>query len=354
MRTLFFSFSIFYVLTAGAQVSITSTDLPNANDALVTRSAQLLDPQMDLEYTGPNQTWNFGFDVLQPLTAVNTIDCVPISSTPFLYQFLFNNPFSPNYDSDFAFGTDNIAVGLFTFEDVYAYFQNNDTRYAATGVGATINSIPVPAQYNPVDVVYRLPIEYGNQDTSYSELNLDLDTLGAYYLEQTRVNAVTGWGTLNIYDQTFPVLKVRTEIAATDSIFIGFIGLGQAFERPLAVEYKWLCPAFNVPVLQINANVVAGQPVVTSVATADIYVGVEELQNQRLMVYPNPSHNLIQLNEKVNANTPYSVWNAVGQEVASGTWSASGLSIENWSSGQYYLMLQNEGKWISLPFVKGE
>jgi hypothetical protein len=354
MKTIVVAFAVFFTASLSGQISITSSDLPGANDVLVTRAAQLLNPQQDLEFTGPNQTWNFGFDVLEPLPTVNSIDCVPVSSTPFLYQFLFNNPFSPNYDSDFAFGTDDIAVGLFTFEDVFAYFQNNDNRYAATGVGATINGIPVPAQYNPIDVVYRLPIEYGNQDTSYSELNLDLDTLGAYHLEQTRVNAVTGWGTLNIYGQTFPVVKVRTEIAATDSIFIGFIGLGQAFERPLAVEYKWLCPAFNVPVLQINANVIAGQPVVTSVATADIYVGVNEQIKAEVMVFPNPSQEFIRLAGRVAPQTPYSVMNSVGQEVTRGQWNGSDISIENWSAGHYYLLLQSEGKWISLPFVKGE
>jgi hypothetical protein len=354
MRTLYLSFAVLCAAYSNAQVSITSSDLPNANDVLVTRSAQLLNPQLDLEFTGPNQTWNFGFDVLQPLTNVNFVDCVPVSSTPFLYQFLFNNPFSPNYDSDFAFGTDDISVGLFTFEDVFAYFQNNDNRYAATGVGATINGIPVPAQYNPLDIVYQLPIAYGNQDTSYSELNLDLDTLGAYHLEQTRVNVVTGWGTLNIYGQTFPVLKVRTEIAATDSVYIGFLGFGQALERPLAIEYKWLCPAFNVPVLQINANVIAGEPVVTSVATADIYVGVEEHTKQQWVVYPNPSENHIFLSESVSANTPYSVWNAMGQKVAEGIWNAQGLSIEDWSAGHYFLMLQSGETWKSLPFVKSE
>jgi hypothetical protein len=334
------------------QVQIVSNDLPQANDVLITRGATLLDPSVDLEFTGPNQTWNFGFDVLQPLTNVTTTDCVPVETTPILYQFLFNNPFDNQHNSDFAFGTDDISAGAFTFEDVYNYYKNSSSVYANTGVGSTINGIPVPAQFNPVDIIYHLPIDYGDQDSTHSELMIDLDTLGAYQLVQDRVNFCSGWGTLNIYDQTFPVLKMRTEIYATDSIYIGFIGFGQAFERPIAVEYKWMTPAINVPVLQINANLINGTPVVTSIATADIYTGVNEEGISAMALYPNPTEEYIQLQGNQLLGKTYRIVGINGEQVATGKYLGQPIEVRSLASGMYFMIIDRDGKIQSTPFVK--
>lgn len=334
------------------QVQIVSNNLPQANDVLITRGAQLIDPLIDLEFTGPNQTWDFGFDVLQPLTNVTTTECTPVETTPILYQFLFNNPFDSQHNSDFAFGTDDISAGAFTFEDVYNYYQNNSTKYANTGIGSTINGIPVPAQFNPVDIIYHLPIDFGDQDSTHSELMIDLDTLGAYQLVQDRMNFCSGWGTLNIYDQTFPVLKMRTEIHATDSIYIGFIGFGQSFERPVALEYKWMTPALNVPVLQINANLINGTPIVTSVATADIYTGVNEESVSLVTVYPNPTENSLTLQGEGLIGRTYQVVGANGQLLLSGQYLGRSIDVQALSTGVYYLLINREGKIQSIPFVK--
>lgn len=343
VTSLFFSIAA----VALAQPQITSANLPDANDVLVTRGATLLTP-VDLEFTGPNQTWTFGNDVLQPAANTTETMCIDVASTPFTYQFLFNNPFDPTHNSDFAQGMDSISLMGFTFEDVYAYFKNSSSEFSQTGLGATISGVPVPAQGNPIDIIYRLPIAYGNQDTSYSELNIAVPTLGSYGNKQLRKNVVDGWGTLELYGLTFPVVRVRTELTGSDTVFVDSFGFGFAFERPLTVEYKWLCPAFKVPALQITTT----SGVVSSVETADVISSVNERVAREVKLFPNPTTDELMVVGAELTGQPYAVLDALGRKVLSGTLTHSSIHVSTLPSGTYYVQVGSSELMVSKAFVK--
>lgn len=240
-------------LSANSQITIQSNHLPDAGDVLLQVPHTLLG-NFDPEDVGADYTWTLTEEDLMNLGGGTPLNCIDVASTPFTYQFLFNNPFDPEHNADFAFGVDAFDVVGITFEDAYYYMQNNDQRYANVGLGATINSIPLPAQSDPVDIIYELPLEFGDGNTSDSELYIEIPTLATYRLTQNRVNTVDGWGTLTLLGETFEVLRVKSVINASDSIYIDAFGFGQTIDRPEAIEYKWLCHDFKVPVLQINSN----------------------------------------------------------------------------------------------------
>lgn len=331
-----------------AQVEIVSSNLPDANDVLVQQNATLL-TDIDPEISGPNAVWNFDFDVLQPTNTTTTTNCLDVSATPFTFQFLFNNPFDADHNSDFAIGVDQFDVaGMLTVEDAYFYYQNRSDRYAITGMGASLNSIPLGAQGDPVDVVYELPLNYEDQSSSDSEILFTLPETFTYRLQQSRSNNVDGWGTINIWGQSFDVLRCRTEIEANDSIYINQFSIGFALDRPLTVEYKWMSPLYKVPILQITTT----GGVVSSVLTADIYTSVEEKDANTFSMYPNPANNFITINGDFTPNDMVTITNAQGQIVFSGNVPSSrNIDISTFTNGLYVVSIYGEKETTSKTLI---
>ncbi|MFM1998634.1 MAG: hypothetical protein RL204_581 [Bacteroidota bacterium] len=331
-----------------AQVEIVSSNLPDANDVLVQQNAILL-TDIDPEISGPNAVWNFDFDVLEPMNTTTTTNCLDVSSTPFTFQFLFNNPFDADHNSDFAIGVDQFDVaGMLTVEDAYFYYQNRSDRYAITGMGASLNSIPLGAQGEPVDVVYELPLNYEDQSTSDSELLFTLPETFTYRLQQSRSNNVDGWGTINIWGQSFDVLRCRTEIEANDSVYVNQFGFGFALDRPLSVEYKWLSPNYKVPILQITTT----GGVVSSVLVADIYTSVEENESSTFAMYPNPASDNFRINGDFTPNDLMTIVNAQGQIVYNGNIPSSRtIDTSAFANGLYVVSIYSEKETRSKTLI---
>lgn len=349
MKRILFLILLLTGLISTAQVTITSNDLPNEGDVLIQKVA-ILTSGIDLEESGANHTWTFDEDLLQSLDIINETPCLSVSESPLLYQFLFNNPFDPEHNADFAFGVDDIDIaGLITFTDVYWYYQNNSDEYTAVGQGVTINEIPLPTQADPIDVIYELPIQFNDESTSNSALEMEIPKLFTYKLEQTRTNVVDGWGTLNIWGVDYDVLRVRTEIAATDSVFIEALGFGQSIDRPLVVEYKWLSPAYNVPVLQITTT--AG--FISSVLIADIFVGLDAQEFSSLEIFPNPATDKLIVKGITNESTTARIFSSQGQLIKSLTLNAGEtINVHDLASGSYNIELQSGSAIFRKPFVK--
>jgi len=344
---LFVSVCIISTSSVFAQPAITSDNLPNAGDLLIQLGASIV-PEANLEATGADFTWDFETAVSLTGTTTET-NCLDITATPFVYQVFFNSPFDPEHNSDFAIGVDAFGIAGFNFEDVYAYYQNRSDRYAITGRGATFNSVPTGAQGEPVDIIYYLPIEYADQDETYSELTYSIPTLGAYNTQQTRSNFCDGWGTINMLGQSFEVLRMRTVINATDSVYIELIGQGLQFERPESIEYRWLSPEYNVPILEIITT--GGVP--TSVLVADFAVGVNDLQNMSEVKWDYvPARSVIQLIGGYESADHYMIYETSGKLAATGQAGDGVISVEGFAAGLYVFSLVHNNVPVSGSFVR--
>lgn len=345
----FILLSVCLTVTLGAfsQPVITSENLPDAGDLLIQLGAAI-DAEVNLESTGVDYTWDF--EGLVTLAGGTTeTNCLDITETPFVYQVFFNSPFDPEHNSDFAIGVDAFGIAGFEFEDVYAYYQNREDRYAITGRGATFNSVPTGAQGEPVDIIYYLPIEYNDQDETYSELTYSIPTLGAYNTQQTRENFCDGYGSINLLGQSFEVLRMRTVINATDSVYIELIGQGLEFERPESVEYRWLSPDYNVPILEIITT--GGVP--TSVLVADWAVGTEEVESGSDVSWNYlPARSVVQINGAFSSTDLYLIHDASGKRVASGQAGAGLISIDGFAPGLYVFTLTHNRIPLSGSFVR--
>lgn len=280
----------FVFSAVSAQITITQADLPSANDTL--RVSYTTDT-VDIVSTGANYTWDFSY-----LKA--TSQWVEKFDHPSTFTFPFNlvfNQFNTTYGQK-QYTPDSVPGLGIQMGDAYGFFKKSSSDLRQTGYGMTLNSIPVPFSYNPVDYIYRFPVAMGNIDSCDAKFGPSI-SLGYYYGQNIhRKNEVDGWGTLITPFGTFQSLRIKTTLAIRDT-FADSSGVGFAFPRPLQYEFKWLVTGGKVPYMQINASDVAGIPVVTNIAYRDsvragtTQIGVGELNvlNGGLSLFPNPTRN---------------------------------------------------------------
>jgi len=331
-----------------AQITITSNDMPNGGDLLLQQNATL-NGTIDLEQSGANLYWTIDETFLTLTGQITSTDCQPIANAPFTYQIFFNSPLDAEHNSDYAIIAAAPAIPLdqlpipipITIEDTYQFYQTRSDRYALTGFGASISGFPTGAAGEPVDVIYPLPLTYGLTDQSNSYFQYDIPTLGTYTTAQTRNTQVMAWGTMNFFGQEYSVLKVRSEIAASDSLYVSQFSFGFPFDRPLAVEYKWLTPGIKVPLLQINTT--AGTQ--SGVLVYQTPSAVDALDPQTVCTaYPNPMQNHLMIDGIQNSES-FVMYDSLGKVVLKGKVSkGEPIDVTNLTEGIY--LLQVAGKNI--------
>ncbi len=169
-----------------AQITIGPSDMPSAGDTLRYRSTDAT--EVVLEVTGPDMLWDYSF--LVP-GAEGADTAVSVSSTPLLYQFYFNNGLLyPAYDADLALRGPAFGFQQLTVSDVYEYYKKDASGYRNVGFGANVNGIPTSVRRTPVDYIHRFPLEFGDEDSSFSSFTLNVPTLFSFTQDQLRINTV--------------------------------------------------------------------------------------------------------------------------------------------------------------------
>lgn len=272
---------------AQGQITISQADMRSAGDIPVRWNTTVA--QFDGADTGPNHVWDFS--ALQPL--LETADtCVTVSSTPFLYQFFFNNPFLyPDHDADYALRGQDFDFQVLQLTDVYDYFKRDANGFDNVGFGANINGVPASVQRLPVDHVYELPLDFNDASTSPSNWEVEVPGVLFFRQEQVRENLVDGWGTVYLPTDTFQVLRVKSVLNRTDSIYVNQFMFGFSLPEPETIEYKWLATGMDVPVLQVST--VAGVATTARFWYDPTSLGVDGTDELGAFeVYPNPSDDL--------------------------------------------------------------
>ena len=80
---------------------------------------------------------------------------------------------------------------------------------------------------------------------------MDLTGIFTYGLSQSREVEVDGWGTLILPSGSYEVLRTRTELTATDDIFIEQLGEPFSIDRE-QVTYQWWGAGMGFPLLEIT------------------------------------------------------------------------------------------------------
>jgi hypothetical protein len=262
MRIFTLTLSLALVLPSAAQITIGPNEMPHAGDAL-TRVRATPNPLLNYAATGAGHVWNFA-----NLNAASddAVAYQTVASTNFVYALTFADIFfNPNRANHARPGLDIAFNEILPVEDPYSFFHVGADAYKKVGYGMELAGLPIPVLFSEQDVIYELPLNYGDAGTHHSAWEIGLPTLAHYGYEQERHNEVDGWGTITTPGGTFEALRVKTSIAGRDTIHVDTLSLGFTIDRPMVREYKWLATGIRVPVLQVNTMEVFGFEVVTEI-----------------------------------------------------------------------------------------
>lgn len=343
----------FTAASAFGQISISESDMPSAGDTLEYSNA--FDIGLDLDDTGPDHDWDFTSTFALGMDADTFVS---VGSTPFLYQFFFNNfLLYPDHDATMAIRGAELDLGGTSFEDVYDYFKDDDGAFTNVGFGATVNGLPLSVRRQPVDKVYNFPMNYGDMDTSYSAFEVSVPLLGHYGQTQSRYNEVDGWGTISTPAGTFEALRVKSTLEITDTIYIDAVNFGFTIPRPESIEYKWLAEDEGIPVMQVNTSF--GIPTLIRYKDGiDVSTGQLEHSEGLFRIYPNPAQNdvNVSLADMPKGQLQLEVFDMCGRMVKQ--FSATGLTnridVSDFNDGQYIMRLITDSGVYTNSFVVGK
>ena len=340
--TLIFPFLVSSLL---AQIIIGPSDMPSPGDTMRYRATDATEIALDV--TGADMLWDYGF-LLPDVEGADT--AVSVGSTPLLYQFYFNNPFVyPDYDSDLALRGPAFGFQALTVSNLFEYFKKDGTGYRNVGFGANVNGVPTSVRRIPVDNIHRFPLEFGDEDSSFSSFTLDVPTLFSFTQDQLRINTVDGWGTLYLPADTFEVLRMRSVLQRTDSIFIAQFNQGLSFPEPESVEYKWIAAGMDAPVLQVNTTGGEVSSARFFYEPEELPTGVTELDMRAPLLFPNPASRMVQVVVPEGHSGLMRVCDAAGREVLA-AWPVQGgaiwsIDLSAMAAGVYTVHLAGQRPW---------
>jgi hypothetical protein len=346
---------LFSSLSSSAQITISSSDMPSSNDTFRVSTAVAF-AGMDESITGANFNWDYS-----QLAAVSqTIDTfVPVLSTG-----LFNFYFLTNSTYALKSNTPSVPVGALTLDYQYDFFKKASSCYVSTGGGVNLSGAPLGLVNSPGDTLYRFPLHYGNTKMNSSSFGATVPTIGYYGGQRTRMDTVDGWGTLTTPYGTFNVLRVKSVIHETDSLYLEAVTFGFPIPRLEAIEYKWLGTAKGIPLLQVNTS----GGFVTQIMYRDSArfnpVGVSEIENTNgdFTIYPNPASDKIIVEYDLSKESEVSadIFSISGKKIFSTALEMKqpgkhfmpvDLSGKNISSGTYLVKLNVDGKSFQKQIV---
>jgi hypothetical protein len=353
LKVLMLAGLIFATAFANGQITITSDDMPDEGDT-IRISNTLSTLGVDYTLTGEDYTWDFSI-LIPALQTVDTFESV--SSVPFLYQLVFIPGIVANLAQPYS-GLDMIP-GV-TITDAYRFYKNSSSDYKDVGFAATISSIPAPIKFDNPDILYDFPVSYGNVDSSFSNFQLGVPDIGYLGMDRKRVNTVDGWGTLTTPYGTFDVLRLKSQVWETDTIYIDSISYGTTIDR-VYTEYKWLGNGKGEPLLQVTEE----GPAVTvayrdSIRNITVGIAEKELSANDVAVYPNPTggNTTLSVNVEAAGMAEISVFNTTGMkimELFNGRMQAGerriNFNVRSLPQGIYFIRMVLSGKVYSKKLI---
>lgn len=334
-----------------SQITITDSDMPVPGDTVRYSEA---DPMSiagyDFSLTGQNYSWDFS-GLMHVRQDVDTFVTV-LSTSPFYYP-----SFLPI--SNVAQKGPDLSIALFNLNRVYDFYRRNSNVFAEVGFAATFSGIPLTTVYSSPDTLYKLPLNFGDRDSSYYDYTFNIPMLFSSYNNTKRINEVDGWGTLITPYGSFQTIRLKSKVISRDSIIVDSLPLPLPPVTNEYVEYKWLANVFKSPVLVATVRTLG----LTTVRYIDEYkpvIGVDEIDKHLgysnyggVKVFPNPSSDFIKVSVKKDINNKtlsIELYDLTGRSVISGfltnAENNSVLDVSGVNPGLYQLVVLEKNSII--------
>ena len=319
---------LFFPFLAAAQISVDVNDFADGGDTV--RFSITTNPGIDFATTGANTNWNFSDLSAEGQELIEFKD--PNTAGP-LISFTFGAFADEAYQATNYFPSTDIpldAAGGFlpvNISEVNQFTKHSDGSVDLVGLSINVEGTNIPIPSDTIENKYIFPLDFGNNYNSrgytYFDLNPIFNLIWIQYRQ--RSSSVDGWGTITTPYGIFDCLRVKHEIAETDSVLIDFAGTGNPvwIELPVppSIEYEWIAKDELAPILSIRTTNAGGNETVTQIKYRDIYLGLDAGVNENtlnLEVGPNPVNNILFING-LNEETPYQLLSLEGKVIQMGT-----------------------------------
>ena len=232
-----------------SQITINENDMPFAGDTL--RYSLTINPQQyDFLQTGEDFQWDFS-DLKHQSQAIEEYELV--SGINFLMGIIFGS----DAIATSAFGDLPLDDFEIEVDGVYSVFSNETEHYTIDGFFVLLDGLGLPLKYSDPDVVYSFPLSFGDQDSTAFFGNTNLGDTLTLTRQGYRVNDVDGWGNIITPYGEFDVLRLKSTIYESDSIY------WESFAEPVVLSrtitrYSWLAKDEKIPVLEVSYTVSEG------------------------------------------------------------------------------------------------
>ncbi len=355
----FYLIILFIPFFGNSQITLSNSDFADGGD--ITAMSTAIDPTIDYTTTGANQIWDFSN--LIP-TGQTVRDYQLLSGASFLVQFVFGSFASADYQATNFLPSDALPLSQIstflpiTISDVNAYSKNSGDSITSVGLSVVVEGNEVPFASDTIETKYKFPLNFNDTYYSrgYSKLDMNPVFNGVWIQYRQRNSIVDGWGNITTPFGNFDVLRIDHFITELDSLIFEIQGFPVAIELPIpdSHEYEWIAVGQKEPILRITTSIIQGLETVTDIEYRDVNLSasIEELNN-KLSIYPNPSNNLIMV-DNIEGESSYSVFSIEGKIVLKGSLSvvSNSIDISKLENGTYSIVVINEGTSLINSFVK--
>jgi hypothetical protein len=341
MKTKFLTFlTLFTFISGQSQITISYYDMPIPTSVFMYNNTGDLDAE-DFTLTGANYNWDYS---AATSSGNDTLSVVTVASTPFAYQYYFNNQFQfPDHKSDYAIeGQDVDAFGQVTITDRFNYFKVNGNSLEITGFGANVNGAPASVKYDTIDQQYPFLMSHNMPiHNSVGYYLLTVPSFGTYGQWIRREVEVDGWGSLETPTQSYPdVLRVKTTLEQRDTVYVDQFSFGQTFDRPTEVHYEWFTNTDNAPVMSVTEQ---GGQISNVKYLAPIASSVSEIKNNVSIVSLEDGVFKILVTQKIEQ---ISIIDMNGKQIINESSQKAIVNIKNQAKGVYIIQILTEDKNI--------
>jgi hypothetical protein len=284
---------VFIEQQAVSQITITQQDMPSAGVDLQLYTQSPLSTMFQGYATGgENLTWDFSLISSQ---VVDTAKYISSSSLSIQYVCIavYNNPLDPDHNATVARLGEDISdpMGNIEVTNVFEFFKNNSQAYTMVGRSANVNGLPTCIRNNPVDTVYKFPLNYGNTYSSFSQFEIEIPSVGYYGQSLQRSSTVDAWGEITTPLGSFDALRVKSTLLFIDTIYYESSNFGIKIPHT-ETHYTWLTNDFQIPVFVIEEKgaTFGGTIAYWVDTTQSTQISLIEHVND-FDVFPNPSFN---------------------------------------------------------------
>lgn len=327
MRHLFILLLLFSTFFVFSQPAYQASDYAGIDSNYITSKVPSAEvAAKDFSITGENYTWDYS-DL--GITSQNQYEFIDPGNSGYYQAFMFNcianggNPFSCQDDWEAISNLakpelDSITIAQFHFQNG-VIFYNKTNVLENTMLGITYNNegteIPIPIIYEIPDTIYRFPISYQDQDSSFSKYTVDLTDAGidfVYKRHQNRYNHVEGYGEIITPYKSFSnTIKIRTLLVSQDTIT--YQGTTTPIPQTTEVIYTWFDADYGNPVFQAKGNILPGNIEVynnaTFIDTNRCFTPVADFSPSPQMVYLDEESNAEVFFNNYSQNANFYEWN---------------------------------------------